>query len=88
MNQNFNNTVVSLIRTYVPVVVGALVSWLIVHYGWHVSKDIQVGADTALTAFIIAAYYTLVRLLENKFPWLGVLLGHVAKPTYVKAGGK
>lgn len=76
------DTVTSLIRTYVPVAVGALISWF-------ASKDIQVDAETqtalivALTGVIQAAYYTLARLIEKKYPAIGrILLGSGKQPEY------
>lgn len=78
-----NNYVISLIRTYVPVGVGAVLSFLLVHYGLHPSAAIASAVTAALTAGITAVYYAAVRALEHKFPWLGVLIGAPAKPVYV-----
>lgn len=71
----------ALIRTYVPVAVGALITLLA---GW----NIQVGADarTALvaggTGVATAAYYTIVHVLETRWPFFSVLLGSTAVPSY------
>jgi hypothetical protein len=76
-----NSFVTSLVRTYVPIIVGSLASYLAL-------KGIQLDATAlaGLTAFlggiISAVYYLVVRLLEKKFPQVGVLLGVAAKPTY------
>jgi hypothetical protein len=80
-----NNYAISLIRTYVPVGVGAVAGWLLTHYGLHVSGPAQTGVTAALTAAITGAYYAGVRALEGKWPALGFLLGHTAKPVYVRA---
>lgn len=69
-----NTLIPSLIRTYVPVVVGSLVAWLI-SLGVAVDTSLQVGLVTALTGILIAVYYTVVRVLERKWPALSVLLG-------------
>lgn len=79
-----NDYVISLIRTYVPVGVGAVASWLLVHYSLNVDPKTQAGITAVLTALITAGYYAGVRALEKKWPALGVLLGHKAQPTYVK----
>lgn len=71
----------SLIRTYVPIAVGALISWLAT-----MGLDIDSGAQTGLVVFLTAlaqgVYYTAVRLLERKWPALGKLLGSAKTPTY------
>jgi outer membrane biosynthesis protein TonB len=79
-----NNYAISLIRTYVPIGVGALASWLLVHFAFNVPTDVQVGVTAALTAGLSGVYYAGVRALEQKYPQLGALLGHTAKPVYLK----
>lgn len=76
------NTVLSLIRTYVPVGVGALVAWLVT-LGIELSDDARNGLVVFLTGLAIAAYYTIVRLLEKRWPKIGVLLGAAKQPEYV-----
>lgn len=77
------NYVPSLIRTYVPVGVGAVAAWLAVR-GLNLDAGTQAGATAALTGLITGAYYAGVRALETKYPALGVLLGHRAQPVYPK----
>jgi hypothetical protein len=79
-----NNLITSLIRTYVPIIVGSVISFLAVEHGFAVEPDIQNQLVAGLTGVIIAAYYLVARLLERKFPELGVLLGSKQKPTYVE----
>lgn len=73
---------VSLIRTYVPVAVGAALAWLASALGFVIDE----GTSTALTAGFVglatAAYYTVVRYLERRWPVFGVLLGSRRAPTY------
>lgn len=78
-----NNVVISLIRTWVPLVVGSVVSWLAVR-GWNIDAATSGGLIVFLTGALSGVYYGIVRVLENWFPWIGVLLGHVAKPEYHK----
>lgn len=80
-----SDTLVSLIRTYVPVGVGAFFAWLVT-LGVEVDAATQAGLVTALTGVVIAAYYTVVRLLERKWPFLGVLLGSTKAPSYEDKG--
>ena len=42
------------------------------------------AAVTALTGAIILAYYTIIRLLERKFPKIGVLPGSARKAEYTE----
>lgn len=76
-----SSTIVSLIRTYVPVAVGAFVAWLVT-LGIDLDAEAQAGLVTALTGVLIAAYYGIVRALERRWPWVGVFLGVPAEPLY------
>lgn len=78
------NFFISLVRTYVPIAVGSVISFLVVNYGLVVDPNVTLQLVTGLTGLIIAAYYLLARLLERKFPQLGVLLGSTQKPIYVE----
>lgn len=78
------NLAISLIRTYVPVAVGSVISFLVVNYGLVVDPTISNQLVAGLTGLIIAGYYLLARLLERKYPALGVLLGSTQKPVYVE----
>jgi hypothetical protein len=82
---NPSNTVLSLVRTWVPIVVGSLISWL-AGLGLNVNDDAQGAMTVLMTAILIGLYYTVVRLLEKQFPWIGVLLGAQAQPQYPAPG--
>lgn len=73
--------VVSFIRTYVPILVGSLISWLTTK-GLTLDETASAGLVVFLTGFLIAAYYGVVRLLEARFPQVGILLGSVKQPEY------
>lgn len=80
-----NNFVTSQIRTIVPIIVGALVSWLIT-LGIELDADSQTGLVVFLTGLLQAVYYFIARLLEKKYPSIGgFLLGSQSKPVYKKA---
>lgn len=69
----------ALIRTYVPLALGVLFSWL-ASLGIEVdggTKDLLTGGIGALLA---AVYYFAVKKLERKFPWATVLLGSTQQP--------
>ncbi len=78
----------SIIRTLVPVGVGALLGWLASH-GITISETESAGLTAACVALAIAAYYALARAAEtSRYPWLAAigrfLLGGIArKPVYV-----
>jgi hypothetical protein len=76
-----NDFVTSLIRTYVPMVVGSVVAWLSVR-GFDIDPAGVIGLTAFLSGFISAAYYLVVRILERQFPSAGVLLGSAKKPEY------
>lgn len=68
----------STVRTLVPIVVTLLV-------GWGFSETALTGPVTAvLTLLVTAAYYVVVRLLEQHWDQIGWLLGYPKQPVYVK----
>lgn len=77
----------SLIRTYVPVLVGAFIAWLIT-LGVEVDPSTQAGLTTGLTGLVIIVYYTVVRLLEKRWPFLSVLLGSKQIPAAYAPSGE
>jgi hypothetical protein len=84
---NLSNYVISFIRTYVPIWVGTglvlLQNWLNDNKILWIHVD-SVQAVAWATALVISIYYGLVRLAEKKWPKIGILLGHAAKPVYVE----
>lgn len=79
-----NDFVTSLIRTYVPIGVGQVLSWLALQ-GVEVDTDTALAMSTALGGLLSAAYYLIVRLVERSYPQVGVLLGSTKKPSYADA---
>lgn len=75
--------VTSLIRTYVPIIVGAVVSYLATK-GLAIDESAAAGLAAFLTAVVSGGYYLAVRLLEQKFPQVGILLGSTKKPEYTQ----
>lgn len=75
----------SLIRTYTPTAVGALLAWLTT-LGIEVDGTAGAGLITGLTAVFIALYYTLARLIEQRLPKAGkVMLLSGKQPVSIKA---
>lgn len=75
-----NDYLISVIRTIVPMIVGALIA---------VAADLGFEIDSAALEVVLfqvvsGLYYVVVRLLEQKFPEFGWLLGWKppAAPTY------
>jgi ABC-type phosphate/phosphonate transport system permease subunit len=71
----------SLIRTIVPIVVGALVGWL-------ATRGIEVDAAVIIPAvdgIVAALYYAAIRAAEQKWPSAGWLLGAPGAPSYGSA---
>lgn len=67
----------SIVRTVVPWLVGLIGSWAAVHLG--VTED-QLTA--VLTVVLGAAYYAAARVLEERWPQAGWLLGQPGAPSY------
>lgn len=78
-----NALIISLIRTIVPVIVGAVVTWLL-SIGLSLDTAAQNGLTEFLFALITGLYYLIVRLLERKWPGVGLLLGVAAAPISYK----
>lgn len=80
-----SDLVASQIRTYVPLVVAAIVGWL-------ASLGITLDAGpkeflASVLGFIAGLiWYVIVRSLERRWPSLGWLLGYPKQPTYIDAG--
>jgi hypothetical protein len=68
----------SILRTLVPLIVGYFAAWPAAK--WLGLTDEQV--TSLITAVITAAYYLLVRALEQVAPQFGWLLGWAAPPEY------
>ena len=80
-----NQLVISLIRTYVPLAVGAALAWLSTELGI-VDLDVQ-GAQALGVAIVTGLYYLVARLLERRWPEAGALLGHRSQPDYTRDAG-
>lgn len=81
--QTVNNFVTSAIRTVSPIIIGALVAWL-ASLSLQLDAETQTGLIVALVGVLQAVYYLVVRLLEKRWPQLGVLLGSASQPKYNK----
>lgn len=82
--------IIATIRTFVPVLIGSLITQLIallpnvaawldtVYSGW------QVAVGAFAVTLVTTLYYALARKIESKYPKAGKwLLGSAAKPVYV-----
>jgi uncharacterized membrane protein (DUF441 family) len=76
-----SNFITSLVRTYVPIFVGAVVSYLATR-GIEIDAEAAAGLAAFLGGFASAVYYFGVRLIERRIPSAGVLLGSVKTPDY------
>lgn len=83
---NLSTLAPSLIRTYVPVAVGAFIAWLVT-LGVTLDQTVEQGLTVFLTGLLIAVYYTVVRLLEKRWPALSFLLGSSTMPAQYTEDG-
>jgi hypothetical protein len=72
---------ISLVRTWVPVGVGAVLSYL-ASLGVEWEPDTEAAVGFAAVAVITALYYWGARALETRWPVFGLLLGARKAPTY------
>lgn len=87
--QSVSDYVVSVLRTVVPVLWGALITYLISLVpivAQVVDPGTAVGLGPAVAAALTAAWYALMRTIEPKLPaWLTVIvLGSNSSPRYLK----
>lgn len=80
-----SDTIVSVIRTVVPAIVGTVIAWLASR--WFDLSQYENAVNAWLVPACIAVYYALVRLLERKWPVFGVLLGARKQPVYIDQSG-
>jgi hypothetical protein len=71
----------SIVRTLVPLLVGFAGPWVTNWLGW---TDAEL--TSVLTVVVSGLYYLVVRLLEQVWPGVGVLLGVAVQPTYARDG--
>lgn len=76
-----NNFVRSLIRTGVPYIVGALLSWLAAQ-GIPIPPEGEAGLIAFLTVLFGGVYHLVIRALESRWPSLGIFLGATGSPSY------
>lgn len=84
---NAQDFVIAQIRTYVPVGVGAFITWLL-SLGIDVGAQAQVGLVTFGTALTTGVYFTAASAAQRKWPIVGaVLLGSSKAPSYSNSQG-
>lgn len=67
------------IRTIVPIVLGPVLAWATIKLGVEFDGE---ATFAVVSALLSGAYYTLARLLEQRWPAAGALLGRASQPTY------
>lgn len=81
-----HDKVLGYIRTGVPYAIGAFLSWILAT----TTLDLSGAPEVALIAFCVAAvtnlYYGVIRVVEVRFPLLGVFLGWPKAPQYAEVG--
>lgn len=76
-----NDFAVSIIRTVVPLLVGAAITQLL-----RLGVDVDTTAATTLaTTTVTGVYYAAVRAAERRWKRVGWLLGYPLAPTYPTA---
>jgi len=77
-----NDYVIGHIRTYVPIAVGFVLTWLARELGIVIDENTEANLVLAVAGLVSAIYYGAVRALAEKWPWIGSLLGKNKAPTY------
>lgn len=77
-----NDRLLAFIRTYVPYAIGGGLTWLLATYGLDLTGPFQVALVAFSTAVVTTVYYLAVRLIEDRLPMFGILLGAPRTPEY------
>jgi len=81
---------VSLIRTWVPIGIGAVLTWLASTLGIVLGADTSVPLTVAAVGVVTAVYYAVARAVEKRWPGIGRILLALgltsSRPTYAKPG--
>ena len=77
-----NDYIIGHIRTYVPILVGFALTWLARELGIVLDDTTEANVIGAAVGLGAAVYYALVRLLAERWPWAGNLLGVNKAPAY------
>lgn len=77
-----NDQLIAYIRTFTPIVVGFVLTWLAETLGIVIDAESSSELVATVQAALTAGYYALVSAFARKFVWLGWLLGYPTKPTY------
>jgi len=75
----------SFLRTIVPAIVGAVAAYL-VQLGLTVDPEFEASLTAVLFAVFTGLYYLIIRVIEMKFPWVGVLIGWAKSPDSYSRG--
>ena len=75
----------SFVRTVVPAIVGAVVGYL-VSLGITLDPEFEGAMTAVMFALFTGIYYLLVRVVEMRFPAVGVLLGWAKSPDSYSRG--
>lgn len=83
------NNIIAYIRTYVPVIVGTIISFIVQAIPAvdeilsEISPDWQDATKGTATVIVIGLYYWIARQLGKKYPWTEKwLLGSEKQPVY------
>lgn len=72
----------SLIRTVVPSGIGVAITWLCTELNIIVDEDTQGQIIGGFTGLAISIYYGAIRWAEERWAWVGWLLGLAKTPEY------
>lgn len=77
-----NDYIIGHIRTYIPMLIGYLAMVLAREFGIIIDENTQANLVAAFGGLVAAVYYGLVRLIAEKWPQVGNLLGVNKAPAY------
>lgn len=79
----FGDIGTSIVRTIVPIIAGAIITFF-TSKGFTFDDSFALNLYMVLQAIVTGVYYICVRVLEARFPQIGLLLGSTRKPEYTE----
>lgn len=81
-----SDIVIARIRTVVPAIIAAAITWLATNLDVVISESSAAGVTELAVAVVLAVWYIVVSQIEKRYPKAGWLLGYPKKPTYNPEG--
>jgi uncharacterized membrane protein (DUF441 family) len=84
-SMKLNDKIIAAIRTFVPIIVGFIVTW-VSKRGFIIDEETSAMLVSTFQAAVTALYWAIVTAVSKRWPQIQWLLGYAAAPEYKKVG--